>query len=376
MIHHRIICFLLLCMLLIALLSPDKSHNPTPPQPEGGLTPPKPTYRCETGALSWLAHRQAADGGWSFTDGFTDKSRAAARTEATAWVLLALLEAGQSQNDGRYRETVAKGLNFLLEQQPQSSNGDDFSGKADDLFACALATQAISAARRSAADRALDEPIRRAVDRIVARQDVSTGGWSLNPGEPAHLAATYRQLAALHEASHALPDLAQGYGKVLKKAEKFLDSVYSRESGGYGYTKPDNNPTATAMACICRMEMGVPDEDPRLKRGIELLARLGPSQDDAAMNFYAFQALFGWRSQGEGTDEQAWYTWNRSLRTQLVKSYIEESGERGSWPAGPGHTLADDPMYRTAFNTLTMLLAHVRRGRGFDVYVKRAHVFE
>jgi hypothetical protein len=79
-------------------------------------------------ALKWISDHQASNGGWTFAhseicrgkcDGGGDL--AAATNAATAMALLPFLGAGQTHMEGQYKETVHKGLAFLIQKMKVSS---------------------------------------------------------------------------------------------------------------------------------------------------------------------------------------------------------------------------------------------------------------
>ena len=103
-------------------------------------------------ALKWLAEHQMTDGGWSFHHGMApncqgqcpnDGSLVEARIAATAYGLLPFLGAGETNRVGRYKETVARGLQFLIANMKVSPNGGNLTEGGGRMYSQGLATIAL-----------------------------------------------------------------------------------------------------------------------------------------------------------------------------------------------------------------------------------------
>ena len=102
-------------------------------------------------ALQWLVRHQRDDGSWCFNQQLGDHHcpgcpcsapgpYADALNGSTGMVLLALLGAGHTQLQGQYRDEVAAGLRYLIDQQAPDGSLMDPSGN---LYSHGLATLAL-----------------------------------------------------------------------------------------------------------------------------------------------------------------------------------------------------------------------------------------
>ena len=101
-------------------------------------------------ALQWLVRHQRDDGSWCFNQQLGEHHcvgcqctgpgpYADALNGSTGMVLLALLGAGHTQLQGQYRDEVAAGLRYLIDQQASDGSLMDPSGN---LYSHGLATLA------------------------------------------------------------------------------------------------------------------------------------------------------------------------------------------------------------------------------------------
>ncbi|MCY2987151.1 MAG: hypothetical protein NTY19_04685 [Planctomycetota bacterium] len=272
---------------------------------------------------------------------------AGAQAEATALVLTALASYGHTPNGtGPFAKAMTKGLTFLLAQQRSSPHSNDFSGNGAAVNAHASATLAVAAIYGLTGQANLREPLRRAVDLILARQDGKSGSWAA-AGQDVNLPTTYRQLAALFEAQPVLSE--PEWHDAAKKAALYLSKTRPPEGTSL------HDLTAVAMHMICQMCVLGQRGDGAWKPVIQLIVNQGPAKDDAVYTYYATQAVFDW----EGDSWRTWDQWLRQLRRQQVESQIAEGENAGSWPPGAGRSLDDDRLYRTVLNSMT-LQVHTR----------------
>ena len=225
------------------------------------------------------------------------------------------------------------------------------------MVAHALSTRAIAEVYPLDDQASLREPVRRAVELIIATQDSKTGGWLTTTGKPASLAATYRQLAALLAAGAALND--PKYHEAARRASKFLSTLRPRDLAPHGHGRPEKHYIDEAMDLICQMAITGKRNDPALQPRIHAILERGPAKNEAVYNYYATQAVFDWDGEGSWI---AWDKWLEILRQELASTQITKGDEAGSWPPGTGSELADDRLYRTVLNCLTL-----------QVYIRHMH---
>ena len=158
-------------------------------------------------ALDWLMRHQDVDGRW---DGATAKDDDGgvfrgdddytihcppgepcfgeciyweADTALTGLALLAYLGAGYTQTDGKYADTVGKGLDFLLAAQKPDGDLRGMS-RAVGMYCHAMATLALCEAYALTGDERLRVPVERAVGFIVRSRARDGMAWRYAPGAP------------------------------------------------------------------------------------------------------------------------------------------------------------------------------------------------
>jgi len=321
--------------------------------------------------LEWLAKHQRSDGSWNFDHragecrGQCDHPGEMTRctTGATAMALLPFLGAGQTQFEGKYKQTIQAGLYYLVRRMQilnRKKNIGTFVEGAP-MYDHGLATMALCEALAMTRDRELERPAQMAINYIVEAQDTAGGGWRYNPGQAGDTSQHGWQVMALK--SGHLAYLQVPHATILG-AVQFLDRMQSPESGLYGYTQPNNatrpgatggdqQAATTAAALLCRMYLGWKRDHPSLEEGVAFLAQRGPSKADMYFNYYATQVLSHW----EGIE---WERWNRQMRDYLIDKQSKEGHTRGSWyldEKGDEFDLGAVPggrLYFTAMATMTL----------------------
>ena len=156
-------------------------------------------------ALDWLARHQDSDGRWDgstakYDDGspvkgdddytihcppgepcFGECIYWEADTALTGLALLAFLGSGYNQVDGKYAETVGKGLDFLLLQQKPDG---DLRGRsrAVGMYCHAMATLALCEAYALTGDERLRGPVARAITFLIGARAKDGMAWRYDRG--------------------------------------------------------------------------------------------------------------------------------------------------------------------------------------------------
>ncbi|NQT36512.1 MAG: terpene cyclase/mutase family protein [Planctomycetes bacterium] len=287
------------------------------------------------GALKWLAAHQMPDGGWSFNHqqhpqcGGKCRNPGSltgeARIAATALALLPFLDAGLTHKEGQYKDTVKKGLKFLIARMKQTEHGGSLHEKGGSMYSHGLASIALCEAYAMTRDKGLQEAAQMALNYIAYAQDPVGGGWRYSPRQAGDTSVTGWQILALKTGHMAYLRIAP---EGVKKIPKFLDSVQADGGANYGYTQPGSGQATTAIGLLCRMYLGWKRDDPRLVRGVEWLGEQGPSKTNMYYNYFATNAVYFLRKEGE---DAIWNKWNNVLRDQLVESQVKDGHEAGSW---------------------------------------------
>ena len=297
-------------------------------------------------ALGWFVRQQLAGGNWRLHEGYPAAGRRTARTDtgATSLALLAFLGAGFNHTEGEHKQTVARGIDWLVGQQRSDGNLFDIDefGREESFYAHAMATIALCEAVALTSDRRLRESAKRAVDYLVATQQPTVGGWKYQPQTPltrGDLSVTGWALMALHTARIADIDVPE---QSFFLASTFLDSVEVEDGARYRYEPEFGVSRAmTAEGLLCRQWLGWPREHPSLESGWRYLLgeRHRPFWDGGRRNVYAWYYTAQVLHNMGGSEWEAWY---RAVRDQIVSNQMRAGSTRkgmdvrGSWhPARP-----------------------------------------
>lgn len=317
---------------------------------EGGTTL---TEAAVSRGLRWLSHHQNADGSWSL-DSFNRSSGCTctatgmhSNSAGTSLALLPFLGAGQTHLVGHYRETVARGLRWLISHQ--KPNGDlrfDSAGNAG-MYAQGQCAIVLCEAFFMSGDEELRVPAQRAIDFIADAQH-GAGGWRYQPREKGDTSVFGWQLMALQSARAANLTVPP---ETLVLASRYLDSVQSDDGSRYAYQagrNPDH--VMTAEALLCRMYLGWTKTDPGLQRGITYLANDYLPEDVAPNIYYWYYGTQAFHHVGGAN----WERWNRQMRTILVNTQNKRGHEAGSWDPRHQHDRSGGRIYVTALATCTL----------------------
>ncbi len=302
-----------------------------------GLGATKGSEEAVDRALKWLAAHQNDDGSWSF-DLHSGRCRgrcthsgsgSRAKNGATALALLPFLGAGHSQDSGKYRDKVARGLSYLLSRQ--ASNGS-FHEPQGTMYSHGLASLALCEAvamadmvRDSSKTRRLNQKLRPAAQEainFIIQSQHRQGGWRYEPGQRGDLSVVGWQAMALQ--SGRLGGLRVPE-KTFHSVTRFLNSVSSDHYGStYGYLNATPRPGTTAIGLLCRMYLGWDKTHPGIANGAEYLGQTGPSSNNVYFDYYATQVMHHYQGP-------LWERWNSILRKHLVRTQVKRGHESGSW---------------------------------------------
>jgi hypothetical protein len=145
-------------------------------------------------ALRWIAAHQLNTGGWSFNHSVVCRQQCKdpgeltlANNGATAMALLPFLGAGQTHLQGQYKDTVKRGLAFLINRM-KVTNGQLPDGSWHEpggtMYSHGLAAITICEAYAMTQDPDLLQPAQLSLNYLINSQDPRGGGWRYNPREP------------------------------------------------------------------------------------------------------------------------------------------------------------------------------------------------
>ena len=320
---------------------------------EGGTTL---TEAAVSRGLRWLASVQNKDGSWSYRNyRYNTSTRKRSSNEgdmaATSLALLPFLGAGQTPESGRYKETVARGIKWMLEQQKDNGDLRAISHRKDagqsyhfDMYAHGQATIVLVETFALTGDERFREPCQRAI-RFIETAQYRDGGWRYvtkkelrSRAQSGDTSVFGWQLMALQSArssnlgieiEDSTFDLAEQYLDLAGK--KFKSRTFRNYAAGslYRYQKHDEVPkhTMTAEALLCRFYLGWDRDKPAVRDAVKyLLKKHPPSKENADVYYwyYATQAMHHY-----GGDE--WKSWNLKMRDLLVLMQNRRGRYPGSW---------------------------------------------
>lgn len=287
-------------------------------------------------ALAWLVANQEADGRWDprkteagreFRVLGHDRRGAGgdADTAMTGLALLALMGAGYDHLQGEYRDSVRRGLQFILQSQKRSGHLAGDASLFAHMYSHGIATLAVGEAYALTGDERLKPALERAVAYSLGAQDSRTGGWRYQPGEEGDMSQFGWQVMALKSAQLGGISIPR---PTVQRMHGFVDLCSSGTHGGWASYRPRQPPSATmtAEALCCRYFLGQSVSTRTSDEAASLIARFPPGsgETDYYLWYYATIALY----QKGGTD---WDRWNQSLQTQLLSTQTKHGAQAGSW---------------------------------------------
>ena len=328
-------------------------------------------------SLFWLAKHQTVDGSWRFDPpdgtekGYANPGTWKSDSGATALALLPFLGTGQTHKTaGPYRSNITAALLWLLRRQ--RSDGDLSGDGMPKVLSHGLAAIAFCETYGMTGDQNVGKAAQEGINFIVASQDKKSGGWAEPSGQPTMSVSAW-QIMALASGKAAGLDVP---GSTLEKAAKFLDGLQAEGGVKYGETgAKDASDAAKIMGLLARMYLGAKEggygvlggrnlppvfdaqphkQDAGPKGVIKWLSQRGPSDKDAACNFWAttliFNSVFVFNDYG-----MEWDAWNRKMRKQLISVQVKQGDEAGSWwNPNDIHAATGGRLFQTAINAMTM----------------------
>lgn len=295
--------------------------------------------------LGWLAAAQEEDGRWTLgpyhPKGVGGAVRLQSDTAATGLALLTFLGAGYDHFDGRHREVVRRGLEWLVSVQKADGDlfvpADPVSNSCAWMYSHGIATMALCEAVGMTGDPLLRPAAEKAIGFIVASQQAERGGWRYQPRADSDLSVSGWMLVALRAGTLAgLTVPAETYAGV----RRLLDESANPDKLGhylYNALSPEQRPSdlsaasMTALGSLMRLHTGTPRTDPPLGAAAASLAAMKPAYGtrqartrDAYLWYYASQVLV----QTGGPEWDAWYG---QLCTALEAEQVTDGENAGSW---------------------------------------------
>lgn len=322
--------------------------------------------------LTWLSKHQSPDGRWD-ADGF-DANCTRGRCDGkgtphydvglTGLALVAFTGHGDTHKvEGPFRQTVEKGIQFLLREQKANGFIGDEKGVEEAMYNHALASYALAEAFAMTGDPALREPVEKAVRYLAAAQNPGKA-WryqNYNAGARApegginDTSVTGWVVMALHASEDAgvavPPALYAG-------ANAWLDEVMKEHRDGvtFGYTAPGkfvyNQPfVTTAAGALVRQFTG---SRKGVDGAVKVLMSHMPAYGKGKANFYEWYYSTLVLFQHGGDD---WKKWNEALKPAICQNLRYKETDACVWGSmDPIDTWGDSGgrVYATACAALCM----------------------
>ncbi|MFN7732981.1 MAG: prenyltransferase/squalene oxidase repeat-containing protein [Pirellula sp.] len=280
-------------------------------------------------ALEYLAAHQLNDGSWSMLyhascEELCEPSctgRDPYRYAATGLALLCFLGAGKTVEDEVHGNVVSKGIYFLQQTLRTNSSAGYWVGPeaAAQMYEHGIATLALCEAYGMMQSAELKDTCQLAIEFIVQAQ-FRDGGWDYHPKSPGDLSIVGWQAMALKSATASkliVPiDTIRGIDRFLERSR----------AGDFLFKYRTQKPTKsmTAIGVLMQIFRGQSKDARSIERGIEYLAREGPSNTDLYYNYYATQAMFHMGGAH-------WKKWNYNMRDYLIGTQVQNGHAKGSW---------------------------------------------
>ncbi len=299
-------------------------------------------------ALEYLHNIQdKRDGGWR--GGFSGKNPA-----VTSLAVMAFLSAGHVPGEGKYGETVEKGIRWVLsKQQPNGLIATEYG---HEMYHHGIATLMLAEVA-GMTDGELGREVRKKLEKAVAlilkaqrRTGAERGGWryQVAPVGGSDMSVTGWQLMALRAAKNLGCDVP---AEVIDRAVDYVKRSFDTRQGGFTYTPGGNLTVACTGTGVLALELCGKDRHhtpEALRAGAFLirdrnLPRFGGHHFSYSI-YYGAQATFQ-------LGDNYWGVYRQRLHQVLLRNQYGN----GSW-GGPDQNYG--PAYPTAMAVLALTVEY------------------
>ncbi|HTN75704.1 MAG TPA: hypothetical protein VL096_10680 [Pirellulaceae bacterium] len=319
----------------------------------------KESDKAVDAAIRWLSLNQADDGHWSAKQFGAGEERkvlgqdrqgagADADTGISGLALLSLLGAGHTHLEGPYRETVQRGLEYLVRQQKEDGSLAGDAKLYAMMYCHGMASLALGEAYGMTGDHRLKPYVEKAGAFSIRAQHGTTGGWRYLPGDPGDMSQFGWQVMALKSAEMA------GVAVPEKTHHGMLRFLHNNTSGRHhglasyrAGERPSRTMTAEAFACrvLLNLECSGELSDEAIAFVLEDLPKDG--KPDFYYWYYGSLAMFQ-------VQDERWKTWNEALQQQLVKRQLGDGDMAGSYDTEEVWSGYGGRVYTTAMAALCL----------------------
>jgi hypothetical protein len=210
--------------------------------------------------LEYLAGAQQADGSWPMSNRGMAFAVQGRDPSVSALCVMAFLSAGHVPGEGKYSETIIKGVRYVCSQQ--KANGvlaaNEFAQTV--MYTHGICTLMLAEIVGLMPDRTEAANIRKRLEKAIAvirRAQSSTGenngGWrySTSPGD-ADISVSAWQVMALRAAKNVGCDIPND---TIDRAVAYIKRCYDGNTGGYRYTRYSQVTAPCTAASILSLEL-------------------------------------------------------------------------------------------------------------------------
>lgn len=309
--------------------------------------------RAVEAALEWLAAHQFPDGRWSLLHDRGDCNGRCANpgsadrfdTAATGLALLSFLGGGYTHLDGKYQQTVRRGIYYLRQVVEETPRGSHFLHRCDrGMYNHGIVAFALCEAYQMTQDPDLKELCQKTIDFTAYAQSYQ-GGWGYQPKQPGDLTISGWQMMALKSATAAGLEVSP---TPIFKAGHFLNSQMADDKVNYFYRVPqDRSVTCTAIGILFRLFLGSSWTDPNIMKGLQVVANHNDYGNDIYYRYYATLLLYH-------VGGPLWEEWNKRCRDYLITTQSKKGHEAGSWYFEDHFGREGGRLYTTAMAAMTL----------------------
>lgn len=311
-------------------------------------------------ALRWLAVNQSPNGRWDprrldagtglAADG-EDRQFAGAHADTglTGLALLSFLASGHTHLSGEYRDSVRRGLEFLLASQDASGSIGATNNIYERMYCHAMATCALSEAFAMTRDKRILPSLQAAINFTIRTQDRASGSWRYLIGQSGDTSQLGWHVMSLKSAElGGLPMPPETRAGMMR----FLGTVSSGRSGGlacYQPARPLPTRSMTAEALACRKFLAVSTSPDLVAEASNYILQEPPGVGMTNHYYWYYATLALHQTQGE-----AWRRWNEALQSKLLATQRHDGSWAGSWDPDPVWGRCGGRVYSTSLCTLCL----------------------
>gem|GEM_PF-2358311 len=333
--------------------------------------------------LRWLAAHQDEDGHWD-PRGFTkhcppdDNCGGAAPGRVFPWpfdlgvtglATLAFLGAGHTPEEGEYRDTVGRALQYLLACQQDTgafsneppvvtklADGQVIEARRISIYSQAICALALAECLAMTGDEQLRGPVERAVDFLVESQQ-ELGGWDyfqFRTGRNDSSVTGWVAMTLKSASAAGVKVPAECWYRLFG----FIESM-SHPEGYLRYTNTQRRYgiALAAVGLLCREYLGWPRDSEDLGVTADLLVA-DPPDWDKLPDYPNYHSMYYWYYGTLALHHLGgsyWERWNQQMRDMLIAQQETQGHRSGSWaPQGLWARQHAGRVYSTALCVLNL----------------------